>query len=117
MSTRKMRNWVVRGKSIFVGLEDSKRSWKLSVRSGGMEVHYTAMPARYPHLLGYLRNRYPDCRVTVIYEAGFKGFWLHDRLEADGFGCVVTPPSRVTHERRRRVKNDKIDARRLAVIL
>ena len=117
MSTRKMQHWIVRGKKVFIGLEDSKRTWKLSARSGGIEVHYTVMPARYPHLLGYLRNRYPGCEVSVIYEAGFKGFWLHDRLVEDGFDCVVTPPSRVTHERRRSVKNDKVDARRLSRIL
>jgi transposase len=114
---RKMRNVVVAGKSVFVGLEDAKRTWKLSVRSEGMEVHFTTMPARYENLCNYLRNRYPHCKVKVIYEAGFKGFGLHDRLEADGFDCEVAAPSRITHERRRKVKNDKIDGRRLALIL
>lgn len=117
MNTQKMQNWIVKSKPIFVGLEDSKKTWKLSVRSEKMEVHYTSMPAKYDHLYKYLSKRYPGCKITVIYEAGFRGFWLHDLLEADGIRCVVTPPTRVVHERRRRVKNDKVDARRLAVIL
>ena len=29
---RKMQDFVVEGKSVFVGLEDSKRTWKLCVR-------------------------------------------------------------------------------------
>lgn len=117
MNNQKMQNWIVKSKPIFVGLEDSKKTWKLSVRSEQMEVHYTSMPAEYSNLYNYLSNRYPDCEVTVIYEAGFHGFWLHDLLEADGIRCVVTPPTRVTGERRRRIKNDKIDARRLGVVL
>jgi len=31
---RRMQNFIVTGKHIFVGLEDSKRSWKVCVRSG-----------------------------------------------------------------------------------
>lgn len=114
---RKMCDAIVEGKAVFVGLEDSKRTWKLSVRAEGMEVHMVTMPTRYEALRNYLRNNYPRCSVKVIYEAGFKGFWLHDQLEQDGFGCVVTPPSRVPFERRRMVKNDKADARQLARIL
>jgi len=49
-----------------------------------------------------------------MYEAGFSGFWLYDRLTADGIGCIVTPASRVTMEKVNRVKTDKRDARRLA---
>lgn len=114
---RKMRNVVVEGKPVFVGLEDSKRTWVLSVRCEGMEVQHTSIPARYKNLAGYLRNNYPGCSVKVLYEAGFKGFGLHDRLEDDGFDCEVAPPSRIPVERRRSVKNDKVDARRLARIL
>jgi transposase len=49
-----------------------------------------------------------------MYEAGFSGFGLHDALTKDGFKCVVTPPNKVTEEKSNRVKNDKVDARRLA---
>ena len=33
---RKMQDFIVKGKRIFIGLEDSKRTWKLCVRSQGM---------------------------------------------------------------------------------
>lgn len=114
---RKIRQHVVEGKEIFVGLEDSKRTWKVSVRSEDLEVHFTSMPAKYGVLREYFAGRFPGCRIHVIYEAGFRGFWLYDLLTADGIGCTVTPPSRVTYEHHRRRKNDKIDARRLATIL
>ncbi len=112
-----MQNYITKDKEIFIGLEDAKRTWKVSVRSQGMEIHFTSMPAQYGVLIQFLKTRFPGCTIALIYEAGFRGFELHDRLAADGIKCVVTPPSRVTYERRRRRKNDKIDARRLATIL
>lgn len=111
---RKKQEFIVEGKSVFVGLEDSKRTWKLCVRSEGMIVHEISMPAEYDNLRSYLKSRYPGCEIRVMYEAGFGGFWLHDHLESDGISCVVTPPNRVTAAKVVRVKTDRVDARRLA---
>jgi transposase len=111
---RKMREYIVKGKRIFVGLEDSKKTWKLCVRSDRMVAHETSMPATYENLRNYFKNRYPECEVKVMYEAGFGGFWLHDRLVADSIECIVTPANKVTEEKSNKVKTDKRDARRLA---
>jgi len=111
---KKMQKYIVKNNRIFIGLEDSKKTWKVCVRCDRMIVHETSMPTDYENLRNYLKNRYPGCVVKVIYEAGFNGFWLHDRLEADGIYCTVTPPNKVTQEKSNKVKTDKIDARRLA---
>jgi transposase len=109
-----MQEYIVKGNRIFVGLEDSKRTWKVCVRCERMIVHEASMPARYEVLQAYLSNRFPECAVTVLYEAGFQGFWLHDLLVADGVTCIVTPANKVTEAKDARVKTDKRDARRLA---
>jgi transposase len=114
---RKMTDCIVRGKKIFIGLEDSKRSWKISCRSEKTEIHYTSMPADYEVLRNYLRKSYPECEVKVIYEAGFRGFGLYKRLLKDGYDCAVTPPNKVTQEKDSRVKTDKVDCKRLATVL
>lgn len=111
---RKMQEYVLKGKEIFVGLEDSKRTWKVSVRSGRMQVSEASMPAEYEILKAYFCNNYPECKIQVIYETGFQGFWLHDKLESDGIDCIVTPANKVTCAKDNRVKTDKRDARRLA---
>lgn len=111
---RKMQEFIVKSNRIFVGLEDSKKTWKVCVRCDRMIVHEASMPARYEVLRTYLARRYPECKVTVLYEAGFHGFWLHDLLEADGCTCIVTPANKVTQAKDDRVKTDKRDARRLA---
>ena len=79
-----------------------------------MIVHETSMPAQYPGLRNYFHNKFPECQIQVMYEAGFRGFELHDQLIADGWECVVTPPHTVTEEKCQRKKNDRTDCRRLA---
>ena len=69
---RKMQEFIVKGNKIFIGLEDSKKTWKLCVRCDRMVVQETSMPAKYEVLQAYLMNRYPDCEITVMYEAGFQ---------------------------------------------
>lgn len=111
---RKQIQGILRNEKVFVGLEDSKKTWVICVRSGGVVVHETSMPAEYEVLRNYFHNKFPECQVQVMYEAGFRGFELHDQLETDGWGCVVTPPHTVTEEKCQRKKNDRTDCRRLA---
>ncbi len=117
MNIRKVQDFVVKGKEVFVGLEDSKKTWKLAVRCEKMVIHRASMEATYSVLIGYLRNRFPECTIHLIYEAGFKGFTLYDRLSEDGIDCVVIPPHMVTEPKVNRVKTDKRDANRLALML
>lgn len=117
MSTRRIQDFVIRGKEIFVGLEDSKKTWKIAVRCEKTVIHEAAMEARYPLLIRYLRHRFPECTIHLIYEAGFKGFNLYDQLVEDGIDCIVIPPHLVTEPKVTRVKTDKRDARRLASVL
>jgi len=117
MNTRKVQDFVVKGKEIFVGLEDSKKTWKIAVRCEKMIIHQASMEAKYPALVKYLAHKFPECTIHLIYEAGFKGFNLFDQLTEDGIDCVVIPPHLVTEPKVNKVKTDKRDAKRLAFIL
>ena len=48
MKTRKVQDFVVKGKEVFVGLEDSKKTWKIAVRCDSMLIHRVSMEAKYP---------------------------------------------------------------------
>ena len=50
---RKIQDFVLKGKQIFVGLEDSKKTWKVCVRSGRIVVNEVSMPAEYENLRNY----------------------------------------------------------------
>jgi len=111
---KKIVNVIAEGKKIYIGLEDSKRTWKICVRSDGMVISETSMEASYQVLQTYLRRHFPNCAVLVVYESGFRGFTLHDALILDRYDCHVIPAHRVTREKTNRVKCDKLDARRLS---
>lgn len=117
MNDRMVQDFVVKGKEVFVGLEDSKKTWKIAVRSEKMLIHQASMEAKYPILKQYLDNRFPECTIHVMYEAGFRGFTLHDQLQEDNIDCIVIPPHVVTEEKITRVKTDRRDAKRLALVL
>ena len=104
-------------KRVYIGLEDSKSTYRVCARYRGLEANLSSMPADYAHLKRYLDHHFSGYQITVLYEAGFKGFELHDLLEADGIPCVVTPPTKVTEAKDNRVKTDSRDARRLAKVL
>jgi len=113
---RKMQDFITTDKDIFIGLEDSLKKWKLCCRSNNGIVHETSMPADYQVLFAFLK-KFKNCRIKVMYEAGFKGFNLYDRLTEDNIECVVLPPHLLLEEKHSKVKTDKHDARKLARML
>jgi transposase len=52
----------------------------------------------------------------AVYEAGYFGYWLHDRLVEYGAACAVTPPSLIP-QGANRVKTDRLDSRKWARLL
>ncbi len=103
-----------KGQKIYIGLEDSKRSWKLNVRTEGMCIDRISMPADFTKLKNYIANHYNECKIHLMYEAGFRGFLLYDKLKEIGVDCVVTPPHTVVEEKVNKQKNDTTDAKLLA---
>lgn len=111
---KKMISYKVKSKKVFVGIDVSKRKYCLNVRSENMMIEQLNLPADYEVLGNYLKNNYPECDISLIYEAGFSGFGLHDYLSDLGMTCIVTPPTSVLEEKVEKKKCDKHDASRLA---
>ena len=53
---KKQTGYVLQDSKVFIGLEDSKKTWKLCVRSGGIAIAETAMPAQYEVLHNYCQG-------------------------------------------------------------
>ena len=104
------------GETIFVGLDLHQRQWRVTIRTAEVELASATLPGDW-HSLRRLLERYPGHPVEVVYEAGCFGYWLHDRLIEFGARCVVTPPSLLPRESGNRVKTDKRDSRKLALLL
>ena len=112
----KIKKQRVLGERLFVGIDLHKRKWHVTIRTVDVELFSGSLPASWP-ALRRLVDRYKSTQVQVVYEAGYFGFWLYDRLVDYGVDCLVTPPSLVPLEYGNRVKTDRRDSRKLAHLL
>jgi transposase len=104
------------GETIFVGIDMHQRQWRITIRTGEVELTSASIPGDWQSLRHSL-ERYHGHPIEVVYEAGCFGYWLHDRLVEFGAQCIVTPPSLIPQESGNRVKTDKRDSRKLALLL
>lgn len=106
-----------KNKVIFIGLDLHKKTWNLTARCEGIHLKYWTMPASKEKLVDSLRKFFPDATYTVVYEAGCFGYWLYDYLMDHGIKTIITPPNLIPKEDTQRVKNNRIDSRKLALLL
>jgi transposase len=102
--------------TVFVGIDMHKLKWHVTARTTDLELFSGSIPGKWEALKRIL-DRYRDHRIHTVYEAGYFGFWLHDRLTEYGVGCIVTPPSLIPQEYGNKVKTDRRDSRKLAHFL
>jgi len=113
---KRPRHQVISEEELFVGIDLHKQRWHVTIRTVDLEVFSASIPGTW-EALQRLLARYADYQLRAVYEAGYFGFWLHDRLVAHGIHCLVTPPSLVPQEYGNRVKTDRRDSRKLAHLL
>ena len=108
---------LVQGKDVFVGIDLHKSSWHVTARTAEDEICSRSLPADWEALRKLLLRFKGAGSIKVAYEAGYFGFWLHDRLVGWGYECLVAAPSRIPSESGNRVKTDKRDSSKLAHLL
>lgn len=105
-----------KNEKIFIGIDLHKRTWHVTIRTFEVELSSNSIPGSW-HSLKPLLNRYSGHQIIVVYEAGYFGFWLYDKLEKFGVQCKVTPPSLIPIEYGNKVKTDRRDSHKLAHFL
>jgi len=113
---RRPKHPEIKDEELFVGIDLHKHRWHVTIRAVDLELFSASIPGTW-EALQRLLDRYADNRLQAVYEAGYFGFRLHDRLVEHGIPCLVTPPSLVPKEYGNRVKTDRRDSRKLAHLL
>jgi transposase len=113
---RRYKENPIKGKSVFVGIDLHQVQWHVTIRTEDVELFSGSIPGCW-EALRKLLDRYRTGAVHTVYEAGYFGFWLHDKLVEYGAQCIVTPPSLVPIEYGNKVKTDRRDSRKLAQLL
>ena len=103
------------GQQIYVGMDVHKKSWSISIYTDQFEHKTFSQPPEVGVLVNYLNRNFPGAAYKSVYEAGFSGFWIHDRLQEQGVQCLVVNPADVpTKDKERAGKTDRVDCRKLA---
>jgi transposase len=115
-----------RSQTLFLSLELSKSTWRLTSSIGpgvaprerriaaGSDAAFVAELARAKQRFGLPS----DAPVRSCYEAGRDGFWVHRWLARLGVDNVIVDSSSIEVPRRaRRAKTDRIDGRKLLAML
>lgn len=112
------------GTSVYMALENGNKEWKLAFSDGRHEREVT-MPARNQERvwkeIAATKVKFGVSAGTPVYscyEAGRDGFWIHRMLIRGGVQNIVVDPASIeTNRRARRVKTDRLDARKLRSML
>lgn len=103
------------GQRIYTSLDTHKKSWKVSIFTEHFEHKTFTQFPDVEVLANYLHRNFPGGDHRVVYEAGFCGFWIHDRLQEKGINCIVVNPADVpTTDKEKKTKSDRVDSRKLA---
>jgi len=106
----------VASKHVFCGIDIHYGHWNLCFVCDGEVVEKIRISSDYKTLMIRLKKYSQARKISIVYEAGFSGFWLYRRLFSDNYDCIVTPPSKMLKSENK-VKTDKRDAEKLAFYL
>lgn len=103
------------GQAIFVGIDIHKKNWSVCIMTEEIEHKVFTMDPEPEILINYLRRNFPGANYYSAYEAGYSGFWAHEKLSAAGINSIVVNPADVpTTGKEKTNKNDNVDRRKIA---
>lgn len=115
MKQRQSNEISFKGQNIYVGIDVHLKSWSVTVLSENSVLKRFVQPPDPDALHRFLTRNYPDANYHSVYEAGFCGFWIHERLTALGIENIVINPSDVPTTAGERIqKTDAVDSAKLA---
>jgi transposase len=107
-------------RTAYIGLDVHKASISVSVAEDGRDgpVRFIGEIPNTPADVEKLARRLAKDghRLEFCYEAGPCGYGLYRQLTQLGHGCMVVAPSRIPRQPGERVKTDRRDAQKLAVL-
>ena len=106
--------------TLYVGLDVHKVSISVSVAEDGRDgaVRFLGEVPNTPTDLAKLAKRLAKAgdRLEFCYEAGCCGYGIYRQLTELGHGCMVVAPSLIPKKASDRVKTDRRDSQKLAIL-
>lgn len=109
------RNLDFTGQDIFVGIDVHLKSWKVTVMMKQLYEKTFSQPPEPEALYRHLKNNYPGANYHSAYEAGFSGYWTHNKLKDLGINSIVVNAADIPTTSKEKVqKEDKRDSKKIA---
>ena len=104
-----------KGQNIYLGIDVHKKNWSVSVLSENAVLKKFSQSPEPEALHKFLATNYPGSSYHSVYEAGFSGFWTHNRLTELGMNNIVVNPADVpTMLKEKLRKTDAVNCGKLA---
>jgi transposase len=98
---------------IFLGIDVDKNSFSFTVQDHNTMSKAKTIPSQPEQLYNYVKNQFADKKVLFAYEAGPTGYHLHDYLSVKEQDCLVASPLSIPRAPNQKVKNNRIDSRKI----
>ena len=103
------------GQHFYVGLDVHLKSWKVSIMTEKLTLKTFSQDPNPELLHRYLVKNFPNGIYHSAYEAGFCGYWIHNKLTALGIDSIVVNPADIpTTDKEKVNKTDKRDSKKIA---
>lgn len=95
MKTVRSNELNIDGQNIYVGIDVHLKSWSVAILSEHSVLKRFSQNPEREALHKYLASNYPGANYFSVYEAGFCGFWIHEKLTNLGINNIVVNPADV----------------------
>lgn len=103
------------GQNIYVGFDVHLKSWTVTIMTEKLTHKTFSQPPKPEALHHYLVKTFPGGTYYSAYEAGFCGYWIHNKLIELGINSIVVNPSDIpTTGKEKVMKTDPRDSIKIA---
>jgi transposase len=103
------------GQNIYVGFDVHLKSWTVTIMTEKLTHKTFSQPPRPEVLNNYLLKTFPGGTYYSAYEAGFCGYWIHNKLIKFGINSMVVNPADIpTTGKEKVMKDDPRDSIKIA---
>ena len=102
------------GQHVYAGFDVHLKSWKVTIMTEKLLHKTFTQPPKPEILYQYLVRNFPGGTYHSAYEAGFCGYWIHNKLKDLGIDSIVVNPADIPTTGKEKVQKD--DARDSAKI-
>jgi len=103
------------GQNIYIGFDVHLKSWSVTILTEKLTHKTFSQPPKPEALHHYLVKTFPGGTYYSAYEAGFCGYWIHNRLVGLGINSIVVNPADIpTTGKEKVMKTDSRDSIKIA---